>query len=127
MELLSAYAKMRYPRLAAREALRRIGWDVFPTLIDSIAGKVMFAVAGTDLNLALNLTPNGYRHSIYPGEVRVRLNSSHQVVLEFREIHNFVDCYQVGTMEGGCRAYRKNEHITIRQYSEVDLDMLIRW
>lgn len=127
MELVIAYARARYPHAALREAVRRIGWEAYPALMESIAGKVLFAVAGRDLRAALTVVPRAYEHSINPGRVAVRISTEHQVLLEFRSVWNFADCYQVGCMEGGCRAYNRTHFVTTDVISECDVDMLIRW
>ncbi|MDX2052530.1 MAG: DUF2378 family protein [Polyangiaceae bacterium] len=126
MELIVRYAEARYPHVTLREAVRRVGWEAFPTLAESIAGRVMFAVAGRDLRAAINITPAAYRHSI-SGTVTIRHISEHQAVQEFRSIWNFPDCYQVGVMEGGCKVYERNHSVSLRVLSECDVDLLIRW
>lgn len=127
MQLTAEYGAARHPRLPAREALRRVGWDAFSTLMGSVVGRVLFTFAGRDLVAALRLARDAYKRTVSSGTVTTRLVSSHQAVLEFRGIWNFTDCYQLGAIEGGCRAFEKNPVISLRVHSECDVDMLIRW
>lgn len=127
MDLLVRFARAVYPHLALREGLRRIGWETMPTLLESIVGRVVFAVAGRDLMQVINLAPRAYQLSISPGWVAVPVCSERQAVVEFRGIWNFPECYQVGVMEGVCRTYGRTGVSRVRVLSEQDVDLLIRW
>jgi len=126
-DLLVRYSRARYPKLPLREALRRSGWEAFPAMMSSIAGRVIFAVAGRDIGAALKLVPKAYEHSIKPGKVTARFVSSNQAVMEFRDIWNFTDSYQIGALEGGCFEYEKGTTIEIDVHSQCNIDMLVRW
>jgi len=127
MRLVAECARARYPRLPLREAFRRVGWDAFPTLMNSVAGKVMFAFARGDAHSVLRLAPDAYKHTMSHCSVSLRVSSPGQVVLEYRDLYNFVECYQVGIIEGGCRAFGSSARIRLRSLSPHDADMLIRW
>jgi uncharacterized protein (TIGR02265 family) len=126
-DLLVRYSRARHGALPLREALRRAGWEAFPAMMTSIAGRVIFAVAGRDIEAALKLVPKAYEHSIKPGRVRAAFVSSHQAVLEFRDIWNFADSYQVGVLEGGCFEYQKLTKVELDVHSPSSVDMLVRW
>lgn len=126
-DLLVRYSRARHPDLPLREALRRTGWEAFPAMMTSIAGRVIFAVAGRDIAAALKLVPKAYEHSIKPGRVRVAMLSTRQAVMEFRDIWNFADCYQVGALEGGCFEYEKGTTVELDVRSQSSVDMLVRW
>jgi hypothetical protein len=49
------------------------------------------------------------------------------VLLEYRNIWNFPESYQVGAVEGACRAFDQEPRVLMRVHSECDLDLLIRW
>lgn len=127
MRLMAEYGRVRFPGLPAREALRRVGWEAFPTLMSSVTGRVIFAFAGRDVRSALRLAPDAYKHSLSHCSVRSRLNTPGQAVLEYRDVWNFPDCYQVGVIEGGCRAFGAQATVRVCVRSSASLDMLIRW
>jgi len=127
MRLIAEYGRVRFPGLPAREALRRVGWEAFPTLMSSVAGRVLFAFAGREVRSALRLAPDAYKHSLSHCSVRSRLNTAGQAVLEYRDVWNFPDCYQVGAIEGGCRAFGADAAVRLCVRSSASVDMLIRW
>jgi uncharacterized protein DUF2378 len=127
MQLMARYSAARYPSVTLREGLRRVGWEAFPTLMGSVAGRVLFTFAGKDLGRALRLAPDAYKHSVSPGTVTTRLNGARQVLLEYRNIWNFPESYQVGAVEGACRSFDQEPRVLMRVHSDCDLDLLIRW
>jgi uncharacterized protein (TIGR02265 family) len=127
MRLVSDYGRARYPDVTLREALRRAGWEAFPALMSSVAGRVTFAFAGRDVQAALRLAPQGYKHCLSQCSVSTRVCTSGQVVLELRDVWNFPECYQVGVIEGGCRAFGAEPRIRARVRSHSSIDLLVRW
>jgi len=127
MRLQADYAPIRYPGVPAREAQRRMGSEAFLALKHSIPGRMLFTLARADLAAALRLTPEAYKHNLSHSQVNVWLEGTRQVVLEFRDVPNFPDCYHVGVIEGVCRAFDAEPRIRTRVHSARDVDMLVRW
>lgn len=127
MRLMADYGAARHPGVPVREALRRVGWEAFPTLMSSVAGRVIFAFAGRDVRSALRLAPDAYKHSLSHSSVRSLLNTAGQAVLEYRDVWNFPDSYHVGAIEGGCRAFGSEPRVRLCVRSATSVDMLIRW
>ena len=127
MQLSAEYARARYPNSSIRDALRRVGSEAYPALMSSVAGRVLFALAGGDIRSALRLAPEAYRHSLSHCAVNVRAELRRQVLLELREVWNFPDCYHVGVVEGACRALGVDARVRTRVLSACDVDMLVRW
>lgn len=127
MRLLAGYAPSRYPGVPIREAFRRAGSEAFPTLMNSIPGRVLFVLARGDVQAALRLAPEAYRHNLSHSSVKLSLDAPHQVVLEYRGVWNFPECYQVGVIEGACRAFGADPRVRVRVLSPCDVDMLVRW
>ncbi|HTV18455.1 MAG TPA: DUF2378 family protein [Polyangiaceae bacterium] len=127
MRLVVDVARARFPQLALRDAMRRVGWDAFLTLKASVTGKVLFSFARGDAQSVLQLAPDAYKHTMSHCSVSLRVSSPGQVVLEYRDVYNFVECYQVGIVEGACRACGSVPQVRVRQRSAHHLDMLVRW
>ncbi|MEZ4223159.1 MAG: DUF2378 family protein [Polyangiaceae bacterium] len=100
MELLIDAAKALHPDHPLREALRRVGHLGYPTFAESLIGRVIMGVLGDDLNAIMARAPRAYSVSIEPGEVRsLQLHNNHWR-MAFIDMPNFVDCYQLGVVEG---------------------------
>jgi uncharacterized protein (TIGR02265 family) len=127
MRLLADYTRKRFPELPLREGFRRAGLEAFSALMNSVAGRVLFTFARGDAQAALRLAPQAYKYSLSDCSVTTRISTSQQMVLEFRNVWNFPECYQVGAIEGGCRAFGAAPRIRTRVLSPCNVDMLIRW
>jgi uncharacterized protein (TIGR02265 family) len=127
MRLLVDHARKRFPDVPAREGLRRAGWEAYSALMNSVAGRVLFTFARGNVQAALRLAPQAYKYSLSDCSVTTRISTSEQMVLEFRNVWNFAECYQVGAIEGGCRAFGAAPRIRTRVLSPCNVDMLIRW
>ena len=99
--LIANAARAIYPALPLREGMRRLGWLSFATIRDSLIGRVVFGVLGTDIQAITKLVSKAYEISgkggqaelidLYPDASRIRLRG---FVL--------VDTYHVGAFEGVC-------------------------
>jgi uncharacterized protein (TIGR02265 family) len=127
MRLQADYAPIRYPGVPLREAIRRMGSEAFPTLMNSIPGRLLFVLARGDFRAALRLAPEAYKHNLSHCSVYLRLETPHQVVLEYRDVWNFPECYHVGVIEGVCRTFGAEARIRTRVYSACEVDLLVRW
>jgi uncharacterized protein (TIGR02265 family) len=127
MRLLADYTRERFPGVPLREGFRRAGWEAYSALMNSVVGRVLFTFAQGNAQAALRLAPQAYKYSLSECSVTARVSTSEQMVLEFRSVWNFPECYQVGAIEGGCRAFGAAPRIRTRVLSPSDVDMLIRW
>lgn len=127
MELVVQYGRARYPEVPLRQALRRVGWEAFPALMGSVAGRVIFAFAGRGVQGALRLAPEAYKHSMSHAQVTTRICGASQAVLELRNVWNFPECYQIGVIEGACRSFGAEVRVRVRVRSSSSVDLLVRW
>lgn len=127
MRLLADYAPVRYPGVPVREAFRQAGSEALSTLMSSVAGRALLVLSRSDIRSALRLAPEAYKHNLSQCSVQLRLQGSRQVILEFRDVWNFPECYHVGIIEGVCRTFEAHPTIRTRIRSACDVDMLVRW
>ncbi len=127
MRLLADYAPVHYPGVPVREAFRQAGREAFSTLMDSVAGRALLVMARSDIRSALRLAPEAYKYNLTHCTIQLSLEATRQVVLEFRGVWNFPECYHVGIIEGLCRAFGVEGRIRTRVRSACDVDMLVRW
>ena len=128
MEVELQAARLLYPNATTRSALRRFGWDAFPTLMSTMIGRVIFAPVGRDMAAVIRLATRGYRVSLSDCEVRVVDTGEDRCVeVHLGRIYNFADSYQVGVFEGAIRHYGYEPNVTVRRRSSSDIDLLVRW
>lgn len=127
IDLLVEAAAVTYPGAPPREGLRRLGRDMYPTFVDSMLGKVIFAVAGGDLHRALALYPKIWSVISNHGTGVVKDISVGRCVIELRNVWDFVDSFQLGSLEGGMAFFGRRAEVRIRVLSDCDADYEITW
>jgi uncharacterized protein (TIGR02265 family) len=128
MRLMLDASALAWPNLPPREGLRSLGQGAYPTLAESMVGRVIFSVAGRSWKAALPLTEKAYGVSLSPGSAKLAHLTDHSAVLELRDIWNFADSYQVGVMEGAMVAFGVEGTVTARRRDrKCDVDLQLRW
>jgi uncharacterized protein (TIGR02265 family) len=100
VKLVAAIAPLLYPKLSLREAIRRLGHSIYPAFAATLVGKVSFAAVGHDVRTLLTAGAKAYQYSSSVGRAEVVEFREGFCLLNMREMYNFIDCYQVGILEG---------------------------
>jgi uncharacterized protein (TIGR02265 family) len=100
VRLIPQVAATLYPNLKLREAIRRIGHSIYPAFATSLVGKVLFAAVGKDAAALLQAGAKAYHLSSNVGKVELLELRNGFAQLNMRDMYNFIDCYQVGILEG---------------------------
>jgi uncharacterized protein (TIGR02265 family) len=100
VKLVAAVAATLHPKLSLREAIRRVGHTVYPTFSTSLVGKVTFAAVGRDPAALLTAGTKAYKLSSNVGKAEIIKLEERFALLGMRDMYNFIDCYQVGILEG---------------------------
>lgn len=125
--LLEACPKL-HPHESIAEALKCQGRLVYPTLISSTVGKVIFSIAGRSWTAALPLTARGYEISLKPGSAQTHDMTENSALLSLRNVHNFAECFHVGVMEGAMDIFRVSGTVTPQSLNRpCDVDLLLNW
>lgn len=128
MDIELAIAREMFAEIPLREALRRLGRTAFPTLMESLIGRVIFAPAGRDLGRVIRLASKGYKVSISDANVSVvDIGEPHGVIVRLSRLYNFAGSFQVGVFEGAVEYYDCTPNIRIRDRGVHDVDLLVRW
>lgn len=128
MRLLLETTVSVYPELPPKEGLRRLGRLVYPTLVNSTVGKVMFSLAGRKFEDALPLSRKAYEISLKPGSVSIENLGPGRATVALRSIWNFADCYQVGVFEGAMESFLVQGTVrVVRKRSLCDVDLHLVW
>ena len=128
MEQMLDAAARAWPGLPPAEGLRSLGQSAYPTLAESVIGRVIFSVAAKNWRAALPLTGKAYGVSLNPGSARVVGLTDHSATLELRDVWNFADTYQVGVMEGAMTAFGVEGTVRpMPRGRKCDVDLRLDW
>jgi uncharacterized protein (TIGR02265 family) len=127
LELLVQAGAAMYPNVPPREGLRRLGQGMYPTFVDTTVGKIIFAVAGGDLHRALALYPKIWSVISNHGTGAVRDISVGRCVIELRNVWDFPDSFQLGSLEGGMAFFGQRADVRLEALSECDANYELLW
>ncbi len=100
VKLVATVAATLHPKLSLREAIRRIGHTIYPTFAASLVGRVTFAAVGKDPRALLTAGSKAYQFSSNVGKAEIVKLEERRALLTMCDMYNFIDCYQVGILEG---------------------------
>ncbi|MEM9860306.1 MAG: DUF2378 family protein [Myxococcota bacterium] len=127
LRLLQEGAKRIFPDRSFSRALYSLGSLSYPNFAKSMAGRALFAVAGTDFRRVLELAGRGYAVTVHPGDVSVRFVGERSARVHMRHIWAFPATYQVGVLSGAMRATNVQGDVFIRENGLDDVELFIRW
>jgi len=114
VKLIATVAGILYPRLTQRQAIRRLGHSVYPTFAATLVGKVMFAAVGSDPGALVSVGSKAYQFSSNVGRAEVIELRDRYCLLNMQEMYNYLDCYQVGILEGALSVLGLKPRVRIR-------------
>ena len=118
-----------HPEVPIQEGLRRMGRRGLHFLSDSMLGRVILGTVGLKLETLLAATPRIFSQIIQHGP-RVSLveQSSHHACLHYQNFFpDFLDCVQLGVLEGGLIAYGKTHEVFIRKIAAGEAELWGCW
>jgi uncharacterized protein (TIGR02265 family) len=127
-ELLLDCQQRMYPHERRSEGLRRLGWIIYPALLSTMVGRVIFGSLGNDLFALLRVAGRGFEVSISqvryePIELGERCAKVH--VYDFPL---FADCFLVGVFEGAFAHYGYDDaKVSARMLSSQDVELSLSW
>ena len=127
VRVLADSARAAYPALSTRQGIRRLGSTVYPTLVDSMVGKVLFSIAEKSIRRALELTPRAYEITVSPGNAKLTWVEEGRAVLHLEHLWNFPGTYHVGIFEGAISAFEATGSVKVKQHSEHEAELLVTW
>jgi uncharacterized protein (TIGR02265 family) len=120
-------AQILYPQQPLREGLRRLGRLGYPSLLQTTPGRILFSVSELDFRIALTLASKAYGISVTRGTCEVVDMQRNRAHLKLTDIYNFVDCTQVGVIEGTMRSLHVDGSVLVRQISQGSIEFLVEW
>jgi uncharacterized protein (TIGR02265 family) len=124
VQLLVDTAQASFPDVPVRQAIRQLGWNVFPGLKESAAGRFLFSVAGSNYISAIRLIGKAFE-LFSCVNATAKTESDNLLFVELRNAWSFPENYQVGVFEGGLKTYGKTGEITVKKLSACDVDLRI--
>lgn len=119
-------ARKVHPDLPAREAMRRLHRGNLHSLGRTTVGKVLIAMTG-DVKSGFARTEEAFRVGRVAGEVHVLPIEDRAVEVRFVKASAWVDCSELGTIEGMGTFYGKTFRTEVTLDSPVDATFVFRW
>lgn len=127
MELASSAALALSPDMPLRQGLRLLGRSAYPAFSQTLIGKVMFGVLGGDIEMTLLNGPKAYETILSVGTAETVVLEPGTVLCRLRDVHTFVDSYQVGVWEGALHGCGADGDIRVKKFDHANADFLIRY
>lgn len=127
LRLTYAAAVVSHPDVAIGEALRRVGGEVYGTLLRAQVGRVIFSVLEKDFGRVVAAGARGWRISQNFGHVQHELLGAGHAALHFRDMPSYLETYQVGVVEGAMRWCGVEGEVEIELKSLTSATMELWW
>jgi uncharacterized protein (TIGR02265 family) len=127
LEFLPAAARAAHPHHPPRAGMRRFGQGAFDVFTSSIAGRVLFSIAGRNIMMAVPLTARAFDVIGSHGSVAVVLNEPGRAVFALRDMWDYIDAWHVGIYEGALRAFGVEGNVRVRNYDHSNADLEVRY
>ena len=127
MRILVAAAETVFPTLPRTLALRRFHHSFYEEFADTLAGRVMFGVLGTDAERILPIGARGWQVNVKLGSVTAQTLGPKHVRYVFAKYPALIcECCDVGVIEGAMRFLgepqaRVRIHTPTLDHTEVDI------
>jgi uncharacterized protein (TIGR02265 family) len=125
-QLLVELSRAGYPAVPIRQALRKLGRGAPHALVASSVGRVVFASAEGPVEI-IRAMARSYALHMNPCDVEVEPHGDAAAIVRMSQIHNFLDCHNVGVFEGVMRHARVAGIVKIRSYGRTAADFLCDW
>ena len=127
VDLLVESASLCHPRVPRREGMRRLGHVAYPTLAQSMLGRVVFGLVGNDPKNLVALVSKGYMLSNSSGSAETLEVTESDAILRLQGIYSFIDAWHVGIIEGAFAAIGRDCTVRIKLRSPTSADFLVAW
>lgn len=127
MQLEVRAAQMKYPNAPLRQALRLGGQTVYPQMLSTIVGKMIMAALGNDLNTLFRVVPRTMHMFLNFAHIASYQVADRHWLMHFKDYYSYIDCGEVGIMEGMVMHYKCQPDIRICPVSTFEIWYDIRW
>lgn len=114
------------PDQSLRQGLRALGRTAPTTLLGSTVGKVVLGSAEGVHEVIATVTKT-YPINLKPSNAEIVDRGERHVTVRLSDVFYFIDCHQVGVMEGTLRHAGVNGSVRIRPLARGAMDYLLSW
>jgi uncharacterized protein (TIGR02265 family) len=114
MQLSVNVARIVHAGEAISEGLRRVGRLAFPSLAATMAGRVVLFAFGERLENVIMALPKAYAVSVPGTRIETTELGPQRYRITMRSVHNFVDTYHLGVLEGAVLAMGQQPRIDVQ-------------
>lgn len=119
-------ARRRSPDASMRESVRRLHRGNMQTFMTSTVGSVIAAMVN-NVKDALMRSPDAFAQSRDGGTVKSRSIEARAVEITMHDSNPWLDCADLGSLEGLVMHYDVEPRIEVELTSPVDAVYLVRW
>jgi uncharacterized protein (TIGR02265 family) len=116
-----------FPKVSAREALRRAGRRVYPAVRESLLGRVILGALARDFLSLAKLVSVAYERMSRAVRVHLLEYTSNSALFHFTGFAAFLDSYHVGTVEGGLDVYGNRGEVFVRLLGPSEAQLYCEW
>jgi uncharacterized protein (TIGR02265 family) len=127
LTLMPEAARAAHPGVHPKEGMRRLGLGAFKVFEHSVAGRVLFSMAGRHAPAAAELTARAFDVIGSHGTVRVLVNEPGRVVFGLRNMWDYIDAWHVGVYQGAMRAFGLQGEVRVRLFDLANGDLELRY
>jgi len=126
--LILECAQRLYPSERRNDGLRRVGWIIYPTLLTTMIGRVIFGSLGDDVPAVLRAAGRGFEVSLSEGRYEVLSLERRIALVRVRNFYLFPDSFLVGIFEGLFAHYGlADAKVTATLLGPYDADLRMEW
>ncbi|MEY4513235.1 MAG: hypothetical protein RLZZ450_5357 [Pseudomonadota bacterium] len=127
-DLLLDCKQRMYPNERPSEGMRRLGWIIYPTLLSTMLGRVIFGSFGNDLLAVLRAAGRGFEVSISQVRYEPMELNERSAKVHVYDFPLFPDSFLVGVFEGAFAHYGYDEAVvSARMLSTQDVELSLSW
>jgi uncharacterized protein (TIGR02265 family) len=126
-QLFFVFAQKMYPGLPIREGLRRAGRTIYPALLGSMIGKVLFGAIGGKIETLMRFVPKGYSVSTNEAKANLKEISEARALFYIESFPNFDLSYHIGILEGIANFCQKRCECLVRRASPKQSEIVCTW
>lgn len=127
VRLIPQIAAELYPAVPLRQAILQLGRFVCPTFAKSLAGKALLSAVGSDVSKLVHAGSIAYSISSNVGRTEVVELGPRSARISMRDMFSYVDCYQVGILEGAWMMLGHRPTIRVQLQSSLSAEMQVSW
>jgi uncharacterized protein (TIGR02265 family) len=127
VRLIPEIAESVFPDLPLRRGILHLGRLVCPAFAASLLGRVLFSAVGTDLSMLIRAGSKAYTISSNVGRVEILERAERSAQLSMRDMFDYVDCYQIGVLEGALMMLGYRPTIGLSMESSTCAEIQLSW